>query len=123
MREERIEYDSQTLATARDAERVESDDEICAGIAWQAYRKHCKKCEDKAGYDLERGRNGYVSEEERLNSVDAVIVVSVEYITLYWVGSDVIQHADEIQRRDLNQEAHTILDGEIIVFQWCEEKC
>ena len=123
MREERVEYDSQTLATARDAERVENNDKICASIAWQAYRKDGKDCEDKTGYNLERRRDGYVSKEERFDSVNAVIVVSVEYITLYWVGSDVIQHTDEIKRRNLDQETHTILDGEVVVFQWCEEKC
>ena len=123
MREERVKYDSQTLATARDAERVERNDEICNSIAWQAYRKHGENREDKAGYDLERGRDGYGSKEKRLDSIDAIIVVPVEYITLYWVRSDVVQHADEIKRRDLDQEAHTILDGEVIVFQRCEEKC
>ena len=94
MREERVEYDSQTLATARDAERVENNDKICASIAWQAYRKDGKDCEDKTGYNLERRRDGYVS-----------------------------KHTDEIKRRNLDQETHTILDGEVVVFQWCEEKC
>lgn len=120
--EQRVKHDAERLAAADDAEAVEGHDEEQLDGAREPDREDCQNREDQAGHGLERHLDGGVLHEERFHAVRAVVVLAREDVALERVDSDVLEHADEVDGRNLLEETDAVLHAVVVVFQWREEE-
>lgn len=92
MSEERVESNAQTFATACDTERVICDDKESLCIAFQTNCHDCEHREDEATDDFEGRCDGNICKEERLDTIDTIVVVAIEDVSFDRVHGDIVEH-------------------------------